>query len=302
MRGETEKSAEEVNRKPKSFFEDLEDPGHQGSSQVREIVRSLLIFLAILLVTMIWFSQFLFTDSCDPNALAIRDREAVAGPVSIGPMIDRMSIQLLLAVIVYSVYTDLKFGKILNLVTYPSALIILGSKWLCSIICMIPIWSLAPLMWISCTLLGDFNLRSQIIQVEPCSDLVITSLAGGFLCFAIMFFSFLTAGGGGGDVKLGTLIGLALGPKTGAFALMYSYLSAGAYLCGVFMIWQLVDSLKSWRGIGLTMESSGAAPAVVRVKKSNGWFGRRGIWLRMSPFFLIGTLAAIAETFIGGAM
>ena len=117
---------------------------------------------------------------------------------------------ILTLLLAFCAATDAIRGKIYNVATYPAML-----------------WALAinlALNWPGSRLAGSLETFAPLGSVGPASCLL-----GGLACFAVMVASFLTAGGGGGDVKLATAIGLLIGVERGLAALVYTYIAAAAF-------------------------------------------------------------------------
>ena len=108
-------------------------------------------------------------------------------------------------------------------------------------------------------------------------------MAGGLVCFGLMFFNHIVAGGGGGDVKLATALGMGFGMISGVNILILTYLLGAIHVgcCYAF------DSLRfaRWR---------------IQGRDSNSFVrhfsGRSKI--RMAPFFLMATLITVADAWI----
>lgn len=106
-------------------------------------------------------------------------------------------------------------------------------------------------------------------------------LAGGSVCFALMFFNYIVAGGGGGDVKLATALGMGFGMITGVNILILTYL-LGAIFTGFC---NAIDALRFVR-----FRVQGSDPG-----KFTRRFSRQSK-VRMAPFFLVATVITIADT------
>jgi Flp pilus assembly protein protease CpaA len=145
--------------------------------------------------------------------------------------------------------TDLARGRILNATTYPAML-----------------WALTiNLAWGGVD--PSIGLPTGSIGPTAC-------LLGGLACLGMMLASFLTAGGGGGDVKLAVALGLLLGVERGLTAIAYTYLAAAGFAlpyAGVLLL---------------------AARARGDDVDPRAWLRRR---VRMGPFFAVGAIAAILE-------
>jgi len=110
-----------------------------------------------------------------------------------------------------------------------------------------------------------------------------------------MTVSFLTAGGGAGDAKIATAIGLLLGVERGVAALVYTYLSAAAFalvyvtICGALgaLAWALTERL------GLVIIPCRCSLSALEKRQ----LLKRKI--RMGPFFAVGALAAVLEGGLG---
>jgi Flp pilus assembly protein protease CpaA len=172
---------------------------------------------------------------------------------------------VLLLIVAVCAATDLKCGKIYNAVTYPAML-----------------WALA--INAGASLLSSPWLDAGAVGLS-------SSVLGGLLCFGLMIASFLTAGGGGGDVKLATAIGLLLGPERGLMAIVYTYLAAGAFAL-VYAVALGALGAVAWMfatRLGVVVLPGLAAPPT---DESRRVLGRK---IRMAPFFALGALASVVE-------
>jgi Flp pilus assembly protein protease CpaA len=168
---------------------------------------------------------------------------------------------LCLSVALISTFTDLRWRRILNAITYPAALAAL-------LFAAIHSWVPTGMQ----TALGSPGFPS--------------ALGGFLLAFGLVFAIFLVAGFGAGDVKLAAVLGLGIGWPRIIELLLWSYAAA----CGLAIAGAVV-----WFGIRRTFSSvsKGFAGAVVpSVQKNLSEADRQIIGMRvpMGPFFLIGTL------------
>jgi prepilin signal peptidase PulO-like enzyme (type II secretory pathway) len=129
---------------------------------------------------------------------------------------------VLLAMLLVAAASDLATHKIPNAITYPAFAWILGLGIVREAISYFGIVagteSLSPAAARCVAVIGGPPLVEQ--------------MAGAVMCFGIMFFMFIVAKTGGGDVKLSTAIGLALGPMAGVAAIVAAYIAGCCYaLC-----------------------------------------------------------------------
>jgi len=186
------------------------------------------------------------------------------------------SFVLLFIALSYSVGTDLKRGKILNAVTYPTMALAIGLNAYASLV-------------------DQAGLPVDTMTFHAGTVGLVRSLLGGLTCFVLMFVSFLTAGGGGGDVKIATVIGLIVGPYVGVLALAYSYIAAGVYLFAFFAVWRVIDISKRAFISDALQRNAPRVSELLRENAFSRWHTRMNGCVRMAPFFLIGTCVAVLE-------
>lgn len=178
---------------------------------------------------------------------------------------------VLLTTLLAATVSDLRQRRIRNSLTYTAFL------WLVALSAMAtlagPIDPAAPsLSWFERSLVGILPLAE--------------TLSGAAVCFGIMFFVFLLAGAGGGDVKLCMVIGAALGVEQGLTAVVASHIAAGAAV----LSWVVVvhGPLRTFSTLGRTVGSLLLPLWISPPKRDDaGWMK---FPLPMSPFFLLGTL------------
>jgi prepilin signal peptidase PulO-like enzyme (type II secretory pathway) len=129
---------------------------------------------------------------------------------------------VLLSTLLVAAASDLATQKIPNAITYPAFAWILSLGIVREAIAYFGVVagteSLSPAAARCVAVIGGPPLVEQ--------------LAGACVCFGIMFFMFIVAKTGGGDVKLSTVIGLALGPMAGIAAIVATYIAGCCYaLC-----------------------------------------------------------------------
>jgi len=117
---------------------------------------------------------------------------------------------LLFAAALFSAYTDIRWRRIYNAVTYPT------------FACLILLNAFASLGW------GNERLGAVGVGY---------ALAGAAICLAITAIPYLTNTGGAGDAKLGAVIGAALGVEKGIIAVLVSFVVAGV-LATTLLIWR----------------------------------------------------------------
>jgi Flp pilus assembly protein protease CpaA len=111
------------------------------------------------------------------------------------------SAAILLSALIVAAYTDLRWRKIPNWVTYPLAL------W------ALAIGAAVSLGWVSTTG-GSVSVGFG------------ESLVGAAVAFVVMYLVYQVAGGGAGDVKLATVIGACLGAERAIESLIAAYILA----------------------------------------------------------------------------
>lgn len=152
---------------------------------------------------------------------------ALLAPLVIGPLwcfgwhgaigwVGTLAGFVLLATLIASAITDIKYQRIYNWTTYAAfvwalAINIVASSGARTEDSALPL--LEPAATVGHPLLGG-------IGITEC-------LAGAGLCFLVTLFGYDLSGGGAGDVKLATVIGAFLGLRAGVFAVGYSYIVAG---------------------------------------------------------------------------
>ena len=166
--------------------------------------------------------------------------------------------------------TDAVGGKIFNIATYSA---------------------MAWAIWINFASMLDMTG----LTIEPGAIGVGDSLLGGLVCFSVMLASFLAAGGGGGDVKLATAIGLLLGVERGLTALVYTYLAAAGF--GLAYL-----AARGALGAAAWTFSERFGVVVIPPWLCPPTADKRELLrhkLRMGPFFAFGAIAAVLEKGIG---
>jgi Flp pilus assembly protein protease CpaA len=187
---------------------------------------------------------------------------------------------VLLATLLASAITDIKYQRIYNWTTYTAF-----------------VWALA----INIVATSRFRMEDPILpSLEPASVVgypmlggigIGECLAGAGLCFIVTLFGYDLSGGGAGDVKLATVIGALLGLHAGIFAIGYSYIVAGIAIIG----WT------TWKYGPLALVKAG-------FRKIGSLFGR--FWpfphtsddqkilmtpVPLGPYFAIGTILVVLE-------
>jgi Flp pilus assembly protein protease CpaA len=169
-------------------------------------------------------------------------------------------------------YTDLKHGKIYNWLTYSLALFALllntGLNELFQSISM----SLDHQLHFDLALAATPHLLSM-------SDCII----GGIACFMVMFCNFLVVGGGGGDVKLATAIGLGYGLINGINIILTTYVLAAIFGCG----WLAAKRLRHF----ISTPSVQTIDCNIALMESEG----EQLKIRMGPFFALAALPYFVE-------
>jgi Flp pilus assembly protein protease CpaA len=184
-------------------------------------------------------------------------------------------------------YTDLGWAKIRNSVTYPTLLYALAVAAFDTVFCRPHSADyLADPAAGTPGLLGESGVRlSEHLGAVGFG----ASLGGAGVAFLIMLVIYHIAGGGGGDVKLATVLGALLGPAEVVHAILWTYVAAGFAI----VIWLIVAfgpvRILTWvvRKVG-----SRLAPALVAPPADE-----RGVLqkkIRLAPFFAIGTMIALS--------
>lgn len=163
---------------------------------------------------------------------------------------------IFIPVLVIATITDLRTGRIYDRLNYPLMIV---SLWI----------SLAE------ELLMDPEYRTG--GLSAC-------VAGGFVCFSLMFLNYIIVGGGGGDVKLATALGMGYGLMDGLNILVLTYLLGAIYIACCLTI----DALRYARWH--VRQHHGSVSFVARISAQSK--------LRMGPFFLVSTIMVIAEGFV----
>jgi Flp pilus assembly protein protease CpaA len=116
---------------------------------------------------------------------------------------------ILYGAVFVSAYTDFRWRRIYNPVTYPAFLWLIGLNIV--------------------GLFGDFGLRIGNVGIG-------SALLGAVACLGITAIPYMTGSGGAGDAKLGAVIGAALGVEMGIITILISYIIAGL-MAVVIVIW-----------------------------------------------------------------
>lgn len=171
---------------------------------------------------------------------------------------------LLLALLV-SVYTDLKWRRIFNWVTYTAVM-----------------WAAA--LQVTAAYTGP---ESKAILGTLPPDVAFGGFAFGF---GLMFALYVTLGGGGGDLKLVTACGCYLGAERLLEGWAYSYSLAGVCVA-TYLIWTvgpmgLLAAIKDrfLRNYGPLIRLFGATPDLMPYRKMT---------IPMAPFYAFGMLTAV---------
>lgn len=148
----------------------------------------------------------------------------------------------LLTTLLIAATSDLATRKIPNAITYPAFAWIAG-------------------LGIVREMISAFGVVAGTEALSPgaarCVALIggpplVEQLAGAAVCFGVMFFMFIVAKTGGGDVKLSTVIGLALGPTAGIGAIVATYVAGCCYaLCWTIVMFgpvRVVAGFSRWIG------------------------------------------------------
>lgn len=150
---------------------------------------------------------------------------------------------VLLATLLVAAASDLATHKIPNAITYPAFAWLLGLGIVREMIAVFGTVanteSLSPAAARGVALIGGPPLVEQ--------------LAGACVCFGIMFCMFIFVKTGGGDVKLSSVIGLALGPSAGIAAIVATYVAGCCYaLCWTIVTFgpvRVVVGFSRWIGM-----------------------------------------------------
>lgn len=194
---------------------------------------------------------------------------------------------VLLAAILTSAYTDFRWHRIFNWVTYSAflwAILINITASILSTSDVSPMSMLSPAAAVGPQWLGGIGLPQ--------------CLAGAALCFAFTLVAYHLSGGGAGDVKLATVIGSLLGVHNGIFAIGYGYIIAAIAM-----------------GLWTVYSNGPFAFAKAMLRAIGNWismrFNRFGIYwpfpptesdikilfkpIPLGPFFAMGTLLIILD-------
>lgn len=198
---------------------------------------------------------------------------ALAGAVPLPPPLATPSAAVLILALAASCVTDVRGRRIFNWTTYTAVL------W------AVVLQAVAYVAEISPGVGGWLGVAGFVEAYEPAR-----LLFGLALGFGLMLALYVTAGGGGGDLKLVAAAGCVLGPPTLLEALAGSYISAGVLAASV-VIWK-VGPLELGRLILRKLAGPFAHYVpFLRTRRDLGGVWRTGI--PMAPFYTIGILLAL---------
>jgi len=181
---------------------------------------------------------------------------------------------VLATTLVIATVTDLSHRRIRNHLTYTAFLWIVGFSVLAS-------WSGAA---VADPASATWLQRSLVGTLDPAA-----TLAGAAVCFGLMFVVFMMAGAGGGDVKICTVIGAALGVELGFTAMVVSHIVAGA----AALVWLVVryGPVSTFGTLGRGIGSLLLPLWILPPKREAAAMLK--FPLPMSPFFLVGTVLTL---------
>lgn len=172
---------------------------------------------------------------------------------------------VLLLMLAVSVFTDLKWRRIFNWVTYTAVL-----------------WAAVLVVLAACT--GDESKR--ILGTLP----PLVALGGFAFGFGLMLVLYVTLGGGGGDLKIVSACGCYLGAERLLEGWAYSYSLAGVCVA-TYLIWTvgprgLLAAIKDklLRSYGPLVRWFGVTPDLEPYKKMT---------IPMAPFYAFGMLTVV---------
>lgn len=142
-------------------------------------------------------------------------------------------------------------------------------------------WLTVPLMVFALAIatITEFTAKAGLPDEQPVGGLN-QAITGGLVCFGLMYLFYVTAGGGGGDVKLVTAVGFGFGAAAGLHVIALAYGLAWAGDTARRKIRIVADWLKNGRNEELSM----------------GRHMRREI--RMAPWFLLAILPVLTGIFV----
>lgn len=157
-----------------------------------------------------------------------------------------------LGALIVATLTDLRRGKIHNWLTLP-----------------LMIFALVHASFVD--LSGDAEIAGGSL-----SPGLKQSIAGGLVCFWLMFLHYATSGGGGGDVKLATAVGFGFGAEAGLVVIASAY----------FMAWLGDNAIRSSLDVASRLKCG----------RHGMPSPRRGMRrkIRMAPWFLLAMLPVLA--------
>jgi prepilin peptidase CpaA len=166
-------------------------------------------------------------------------------------------------------YTDARWRRIPNWVTYP------GMLWGLSINVLATVIAAYDNPPAEGSFLGAVGIA--------------WSLLGGIACFTLVWVPYRFALWAGGDVKLATFIGLLLGPRLGLLAIVFGIVFAAAVLISWRILrygpWRVFKSWTRWLG-------SIMFPVWVVPPSAADWQLYNGP-VFLGPFFFLGTLVVL---------
>ena len=143
------------------------------------------------------------------------------------PLCSTAVVGMLLAVLVFSSWTDWQRGKVYNFVTYPAFL---------ELVLFNAIWSTG--------LIGACRWAGAV-GVEY-------ALLGAVACFGIALIPYIFSCGGAGDAKLAAVIGAALGVELGVASVL-----SGVFLTGIGVIVSIIWSRGPWFFVRMNFRAVG---------------------------------------------
>ncbi|MGC3968802.1 MAG: prepilin peptidase [Pirellulales bacterium] len=190
---------------------------------------------------------------------------------------------IILATLLAATATDLARHRIPNYITYPAV------GWLLSLgMLQVSLKAFGTISDAAGTAMSVGAAKWTLLLGAPP---IAEQWAGFGACFVLMFFIFMNAGGGGGDVKIAAVLGAGLGPTVGLTAIVAAHIAAGAFALayGIVKFGPKTVLSSLGRKIGHFFVPLWVLPPDVEEKKL------LSLPVPLAPFFLIGALYAVAQ-------
>jgi Flp pilus assembly protein protease CpaA len=190
---------------------------------------------------------------------------------------------ILLATLIAATMTDLARHRIPNYITYPAV------GWLLSLgMLQVNLKAFGTVSDAAGTSLSAGATKWMTLLGAPA---IADQWTGLGACFVLMFFIFMNAGGGGGDVKIAAVLGAGLGPTLGLTAIVAAHIAAGAFALayGIVKFGPMTVLSSLGRKIGHFFLPLWILPPDGEETKL------LTLPVPLAPFFLIGALYAVGQ-------